>query len=63
MIVSILYLNADGASDVTGAMDDVEQAVTKHALTKEFSIKEFVHAFNFSEISDLGYIAIKENHG
>ena len=58
----ILYLNSDDSDDLEfNSLIERDTNLRKHPNTKDYSIPAFVYAFNNQEISDLGYIAIKQN--
>lgn len=60
MSSKILYLNEDGSADLIGPVSAMEGGVKDHPLTVEYTLEEFVEAFNKSDISHLGYIFVKK---
>ena len=55
----ILYLNEEGSIDLIGPSTAMEEQVVEHPMTVEYTLEEFVDAFNKSDISHLGYIFLK----
>ena len=59
--MKIAYLSPTEAESIPVDMNKLKQEILKHSNTVYYGLNDFIDAFNNEEISDLGYIALKED--
>jgi len=66
-MIEIAYLNAMDSANLDyetsndSGRENRKNAILEHSNVEFYSLEDFVDAFNDEYISDLGYIAVKED--